>query len=93
MDDQELQTLRGKIDEIDDQLIACLAERMQLALEVAARKLEIDCPIVQQNRAIEVENHYIHMGKALGLDSQFMADIFHKIHNESCRMQARLWQI
>ena len=46
----ELAALRDRIDALDRQLIAVVAERLQVCHEVAAVKEDLDAPIIQPAR-------------------------------------------
>lgn len=87
MSDPILQTLRSQIDQIDQQLIECLAKRVQVSTEIASRKREVATPVLQKDRAAIVSDNYVRMGQTLGLDEDFMRKLYHVVHAESCRVQ------
>lgn len=85
-----LTSCRAQIDDIDRELMACLRRRFQLSQEIAALKRQEDVPIFQPDRAGAVERHYQHLGQELGLNQQFVSDLYRMIHTESCRMQGEV---
>jgi len=50
----ELSELREKIDAVDDQILDCFLERMELTDQVAAYKTENSLPVVNKTREREI---------------------------------------
>lgn len=90
MDESGLQEIRMELDEIDQQLIEFLAKRFRLTMEVAEQKRLTDSPVLQVSRATQVQDHYLTLGETLGMNSDFMRDLYHIIHAESCRVQTEV---
>lgn len=66
----ELGELREQIDEIDDTIAALVAERVQLAEEVAAVKLDRGSSLVDEGREEVVESRYADAFAANGLSAE-----------------------
>lgn len=82
----QLETYRTEIDALDEQLVALLEARLNIALKVAQYKQENNVPVLHQNREKEViekmENNLDN--KAFG---PHMADIFTQIMTTSKAVQ------
>jgi chorismate mutase/prephenate dehydratase len=50
----ELEKLRGKIDKIDDEILALFSKRMEIVTEVANFKRENDMPVMQGGREAQI---------------------------------------
>ena len=87
MTDPILQALRSQIDEIDQQLIECLAKRIQVSTQIASRKRVVATPVLQNDRAAVVSDNYVRLGQRLGLNEDFMRKLYRVVHAESCRVQ------
>lgn len=84
---QALEPLRGKIDDIDHELISLLSQRMAVSKRIAAVKHDAHLPIYQQARWADVVNDRLKQATALGLAPEFTKEILEKIHAESVRVQ------
>ncbi|MFB5188984.1 chorismate mutase [Alicyclobacillus fastidiosus] len=82
-----LNECRALIDEVDQQLISCLAKRFQLSKAIGSIKRDADVRVHQPDRAKQVEEHYVNLGTSHGIQRNFAVDLFHLIHEESCRIQ------
>ncbi|GMA65429.1 chorismate mutase [Alicyclobacillus fastidiosus] len=78
---------RALIDEVDRELISCLAKRFQLSKTIGSIKRGADVRVHQPDRAKEVEERYVNLGSSQGIQRNFVIDLFHLIHEESCRIQ------
>lgn len=87
MADEALHALRCQIDKVDEEVIACLAKRIDLSTQIAAHKRVIASSVVQRDRANQVEENYVKLGEALGLCPEFMREMYRVVHAESCRVQ------
>ena len=86
----ELEQYRAQIDDVDHQLIACLAARFRLSETIGLLKRTADVHVVQQDRATEVKERYAALGTSQGLRQDFILELFQLIHQESCRVQTTL---
>ncbi|MCK5591349.1 MAG: chorismate mutase, partial [Candidatus Pacebacteria bacterium] len=65
----DIDKLRDKINDVDQQLVNLLAERRKLSRDVIQTKDIIDKPIRDQNRESELLDRVIKIGKSKGIDS------------------------
>ena len=85
--DEELRLLRGQIDQIDDQLLHLLEERLSVSMKIADVKERSNMAVFQPKRWDWVLTQRLELASQLGLDSDFVKEIFEKIHAESVRTQ------
>ncbi|MBU2114948.1 MAG: chorismate mutase, partial [Gammaproteobacteria bacterium] len=83
----ELDEIRHAISDTDQQLLALLAKRRQLALAVADAKLAQNKPIRDQKREQELLVSLIGQGKPLGLDAHYVTRLYHVIIEDSVLQQ------
>jgi len=76
----ELDTLRRKIDIVDDELLELLRKRFDLVLKVWVFKAENNIPSLQQDRWEQVLADKRLKAERLGLDGEMVADIWNSIH-------------
>lgn len=89
---ENLAELRKQIDEIDMNIIETLAKRMRICREIGTYKKEHDMTVLQNNRYDEVINKRAEEGISLGMDGDFMAQVFEAIHSESVRQQMKIME-
>jgi chorismate mutase len=82
-----LEPLRSKIDDIDNDLISLLTQRMAVSKRIASVKRDAHMPVYQQARWADMMNDRLHQATALGLEADFMKELLEKIHAESVRLQ------
>lgn len=85
-----LKDLRQKIDKIDNELLEVLAQRMQVAEEIALHKKEHNITILQVGRYEEIMENRVNKGKSLLLQEQFVHDLYEMIHNNSIKRQTAI---
>ncbi|MGL1888496.1 MAG: chorismate mutase [Reichenbachiella sp.] len=85
-----LKNLREKIDKIDNELLEVLAQRMQVAEEIAEHKKEHNITILQVGRYEEIMENRVAKGKSLLLQEQFVHDLYEMIHNNSIKRQTAI---
>lgn len=79
---RELEEWRGKIDEIDQQLVPLLCQRLQFAGNISAVKSRIGETVLQPEREKEVFANVLKQATS-PLMSQALEKIYHSILNES----------
>lgn len=84
--------IRQRISELDQQLLSLLAERRQLALDVAKTKLHNHLPIRDKIREKELLNVLIESGRQQGLDGHYITRLFQLIIEDSVLTQQALLQ-
>lgn len=85
----ELSLLRKQIDMVDQQIMELLANRLELAREIASVKEANNMAIYQPKRWEEVLERKMEMAVQAGMDPQFIKEIYEKIHAESVRTQLK----
>lgn len=84
---QSIAQLRARIDEIDDELISLLAERMEICSQIGTWKRRNNVSVLQTSRWEEVMSLVLERSRSLGLDSDFVTSVFNLIHSESISRQ------
>jgi chorismate mutase len=82
-----LTQLRNSIDHLDDELLALLSQRMQLADKIGLYKKENNMTILQTKRYNEILQRCLGRIQDLNLSKDFMLRYFNAIHLESIRHQ------
>lgn len=85
-----LEAIRQKINQLDDELLQLLSQRMQLAEEIARYKKENNITILQSGRWSEVLDNAIKTGAKKGLSKDFITRYFDAIHIESINHQKKI---
>lgn len=85
-----IHTYRSEIDGIDQQMIDYLAKRFEAAKHIAELKKQCEQPVVQADRAKEVERRYVKRGTEHQLSASFMSRLYQLIHEETCRIEAEI---
>ena len=88
---EKLSELRRRIDELDNDLIDLLAERMRVAREIGHYKVENDMPILQAHRYDEILTKRIAQAQQRSMSSEFIKTLLEAIHEESIRHQMRIF--
>ncbi len=87
---QNLNTLRHQIDQLDEELLILLGQRMKLADSIGEQKRDNDITILQANRWNEILERAFEIGNPLGLSRDFIRHYFDAIHLESINHQNRV---
>lgn len=82
-----LEALRYDIDQLDEELIALLAQRMEVSREIGLYKRLRDVTILQSDRWASIYDSRIQAILSAGLSESFACDLVQAIHNESIRQQ------
>ncbi len=82
-----LATLREQINQLDDELMTILSQRMKIADKIGAYKKENDITILQTNRWNEILEKAFTKGSKLGLSKDFITKYFDAVHLESINHQ------
>ncbi len=81
---------RSQIDELDNELLELLSERMNLAQKIGELKKEKNVAVLQRNRWAEIMEKAKQKGVSLGLSEKFINRIFNSIHQESIDNQEKI---
>ena len=87
---ENIALLRRQIDDIDNQIIDIIAKRMRVCREIGQYKKEHDMTIVHAQRYSEIIEKREQQGDSLGVDKDFISNIFGLIHQESVRQQIEI---
>lgn len=87
--DQELKSLRKKIDQADKALIKAFSARFDAVGKVGKLKRKKNLPVVQKARWRELLADRVKRAKHEGVSEAFIKKIFGAIHLEAIRIQKR----
>lgn len=87
---ETLDHLRHQIDEIDDEILNLLGNRMQLAESIGMYKKRNKIAILQSKRWNEIMEKAIAKGAVRGLSREFVAVLLKAVHQESINRQAKV---
>ncbi|AFJ90737.1 bifunctional 3-deoxy-7-phosphoheptulonate synthase/chorismate mutase type II [Blattabacterium sp. (Blaberus giganteus)] len=85
-----LDSFRILIDELDENIIALLAERMKISKKLGTLKKSSDIAIFQPNRWKDIMKKSLNLGKSLGISEEFLEGIFQLLHQESIKIQNQI---
>lgn len=85
----ELSQLRSHLDDIDQQLIGLLAQRMQISQEIGRYKQRHRMSVLQPQRYESLISSRVAQGQAVGLDEPFVTEMMKLIHAESVNRQTQ----
>lgn len=83
----DLESLRQQIEITDQQLLECLVQRRELALEVAKSKATHKSHVRDTQREVELLTHLMEKGQKQGLDPHYLTRLFHIIIEDSVLTQ------
>lgn len=84
---ESLSKMRREIDQLDNDLIALLSERMEVARQIGRFKEHHDMTVLQPHRYSEVMADRMRLGKQAGMSDEFVKALFRAVHEESVRQQ------
>ena len=85
-----LTKLREQINQIDDELMALLGQRMKISNKIGEYKRENNITILQTNRWNEILGKAFIKGEKLDLSKDFITKYFDAVHMESINHQNRV---
>ena len=85
-----LATLREQINQIDDELLALLGQRMKIADKIGTYKKDNNITILQTNRWNDILERAFQKGEVLGLSKEFITIYFDAVHLESINHQNKI---
>lgn len=86
---EPLGDLRQRIDGVDEQIVALLAERKGLVASVAAQKQARSLPIHHPAREEDLVSRRRDQARAAGVDPDLVEDVFRRVMRDSRLSQAR----
>jgi chorismate mutase len=85
-----LEKLREQINQIDDELMQLISQRMKIADKIGEYKKDNNITILQTTRWNEILDKATRKGKILGLGEEFIEKYFAAIHMESINHQNKI---
>jgi chorismate mutase len=82
----EIDTLRQRIDELDEELVRLLSARAACALAIGRAKKELGLEIYQPSREAEVLNHVQRLNRG-PLDDGAIRRLFERVIDEARRLE------
>lgn len=82
----QIDTLRKRIDELDEALVRLLSARAECALAIGRAKKELGLEIYQPSREADVLNHVQHLNPG-PLDNGAMRRLFERVIDEARRLE------
>lgn len=86
-----LENLRHQINQLDDELMEILSQRMRVAEKIASYKKENNITILQTSRWNEILNRACEKAEQLGLSKEFITKYFDAVHMESINHQTKIF--
>jgi len=86
---QEINNLRKKINEINNELINLLAERQKLCKEIGKIKKQEGLKIIDKEREQEMLSELKEKAKKLNLDEEYIENLFKLIIENSRKSQEK----
>jgi len=87
---ENLEGLRSQIDQVDDELLAMLGKRMQLAESIGLYKKKNNISVLQPSRWNEILDKATTKGETKGLSSEFIEKYLKAVHQESINRQNKV---
>ncbi|MDB5192011.1 MAG: 3-deoxy-7-phosphoheptulonate synthase [Segetibacter sp.] len=85
-----LEKLREQINQIDDELMQLLSQRMKIADKIGEYKKDNNITILQTNRWNELLERAFKKGEACGLSKEFITKYYDAVHMESINHQNKI---
>jgi chorismate mutase len=85
-----LEKLRQQINQLDDELMQILSQRMKIAEGIGKYKKENNITILQTNRWNEIIERATAKGDKIGLSKEFITKYFDAVHMESIHHQKKV---
>jgi chorismate mutase len=84
---RQIARLRGEISQIDAKILQDLAERMKWVEEIGRLKQAHNIPVLQLERWETLLEDHLAKAQKLGLDADFIKDLFELIHAQAIKQQ------
>lgn len=85
-----LSKFRQQINQIDDELLSLLSQRMKISEKIGEHKRSQNIIILQTNRWVEIAERVEKLGASLGLSAEFIARYLDALHLESINHQNKI---
>jgi chorismate mutase len=88
-----LEALREKINSADEQLLLVLSQRIDYSKKIGEYKKANNITILQVNRWEELLKNRMNLGQVMGLNSEFVKEMYSLIHEESIQVQTEIMNV
>ena len=88
----QLNDLRDQIDRLDNELLHTLKLRLNVVEKIAKAKIEQNVTALQRSRFDQLMKERMEAGEKLGLNQNFVKEIFGSIHEQSVQAQTDLFE-
>lgn len=85
-----LQSIRSRIDKVDEEIIHLIGKRMRITEELGHFKRDESVTIFQIDRWKEILESRTMLGEQVGLSKEFITKYLEQLHKESIRTQTRV---
>jgi chorismate mutase len=85
-----MEKMRQQINQLDDELMTILSQRMKVAKQIGQYKKDNNITILQTNRWNEILERAYAKGDTLGLSKEFVTKYFDAVHMESINQQNKV---
>ncbi len=86
-----LEKLRQQINQLDDELMQLLSQRMKVAEKIGQYKKENNITILQTKRWNEILERAVRKGEKMGLSKEFVTKYLDAVHMESINRQNKVF--
>ena len=87
---EAIDQLRRQIDDLDNQLIELLSNRMRICREIGQYKREHNITVFQASRYNEILEKRGAQATRCDMSAEFVATVFENVHQESVRQQMKI---
>ena len=87
---ENIDELRARIDELDNELLQILSDRMKVSAEIGKYKKQNNITILQPGRWDKILEKVFQKGKQNGLSEEFLEKVFKAIHQASIDRQTEI---
>ncbi len=83
----DLDSLRGQIDSVDRKLLDMIRSRILLSQKIGQHKKKTQMPMYQPDRWLHLLEMRLNQAREMGLDENFIQQMYHMIHEQSIAEQ------
>ncbi|MDR1756670.1 MAG: bifunctional 3-deoxy-7-phosphoheptulonate synthase/chorismate mutase type II [Culturomica sp.] len=87
---ENIDELRNRIDQLDDELLNILSQRMRMAVEIGRYKKQKNITILQAGRWEQILEKVFRAGEQKGLEKELLEKVFCAIHEASINKQTEV---
>ncbi len=87
MNNEMLESLRLKIDQIDEKMLVSLSRRISVVKQIGALKREFDLPVVDLERKQIAKLKRLEIAREVGLPEAEAGELFEFLHTMAVKIQ------